>query len=584
MASRYQANCGICLALLLSTFFLSFGVYAQRNLKEFQKISGYVRFENRPFAGVNVQVQNTSRGMVTDERGFYEVESKKGETLRFSYVGFRNIEIVIEDVTNILNVDMYEEVNELEEVELKSAKKEEKVKRDIPDELTTAYGKINTRAAGYGVNYVSGEELNLATELLHRALEGKIPNYRVVNNIPIQVVLRSRNSINQDNFAIWDIDGVVYVDNPPLIEISQVKDVYAIQGLAGTVKYGTLGGGGVIVVRTKVADVSNFSKGSQRENPSSLNTQLYQNDALPYNQYTEYEPSYLKRFDTLTTAESIYQAYAESGDNLKTDAYYGLAVAQKLYQEFGANTYVKKITETVRDRHADNPEVLKSLAYLLQTEGQYEESLPIYRKLLALRPDYAQSYRDLANSFTETNAYGQAWKTYMQYLNKTGKLTEAGIDKVVFDEMQTLFTQKRSLLPPEAVMETADPKEMQQDVRLVFEWSASDAEFEMEFVNPDKQVFVFDHSYKNNNERFTEEKSKGYSSEEFYIDTLDKGQWLVNLTYLGNKKYDPTYLKVTTYYNWGKANQRQEIQTFRLLQTGIKFNLIKVSQTSLAAN
>lgn len=584
MASRYQANCGICLALLLSTFFLSFGVYAQRNLKEFQKISGYVRFENRPFAGVNVQVQNTSRGMVTDERGFYEVESKKGETLRFSYVGFRNIEIVIEDVTSILNVDMYEEVNELEEVELKSAKKEEKVKRDIPDELTTAYGKINTRAAGYGVNYVSGEELNLATELLHRALEGKIPNYRVVNNIPIQVVLRGRNSINLDNFAIWDIDGVVYVDNPPLIEISQVKDVYAIQGLAGTVKYGALGGGGVIVVRTKVADVSNFSKGSQRENPSSLNTQLYQNDALPYNQYTEYEPSYLKRFDTLTTAELIYQAYTESGDNLKTDAYYGLAVAQKLYQEFGANTYAKKITETVRDRHADNPEVLKSLAYLLQTDGQYEESLPIYRKLLALRPDYAQSYRDLANSFTETNAYGQAWKTYMQYLNKTGKLTETGIDKVVFDEMQTLFTQKRSLLPPEAVMETADPKEMQQDVRLVFEWSASDAEFEMEFVNPDKQVFVFDHSYKNNNERFTEEKSKGYSSEEFYIDTLDKGQWLVNLTYLGNKKYDPTYLKVTTYYNWGKANQRQEIQTFRLLQTGIKFNLIKVSQTSLASN
>lgn len=569
---------------LAVVLFTTNSLQAQEKPNLFRQITGYVQFQNKPFEGVNVFVENASRGVVTDTKGFYAISVKKGETLRFSYVGFRNIEIVIEDVTNILNVDMYEEVNELEEVELKSAKKEEKVKQDIPDELTTAYGKINIRAAGYGINYVSGEELNLATELLHRALEGKIPNYRVVNNIPIQVMLRSRNSINQDNFAIWDIDGVVYVDNPPLIEISQVKDVYAIQGLAGTVKYGTLGGGGVIVVRTKVADVSNSTKGSQNQNPSSLNTNLYQNDALPYNQYTEFEPSYLKIFDTLTAAEPIYQAYAESGDNLKADAYYGLAVAQKLYQKFGANTYIKQILETNRDLHADNPEVLKSLAYFLQAQKQYGEALPIYRKLLALRPGYAQSYRDLANGLVETNDYRQAWKTYMQYLNKTGKLTEAGIDKMVFDEMQTLFTQKRSLLPPEAVMETADPKELQQDVRLVFEWSASDAEFEMEFVNPDKQVFVFDHSYKNNNERFTEEKTKGYSSEEFYIDTLDKGQWLVNLTYLGNKKYDPTYVKATIYYNWGRANQHQETKLFRLSQKSLKVNLISLPNQKLAGN
>ncbi|PKP14699.1 MAG: hypothetical protein CVU07_13540, partial [Bacteroidetes bacterium HGW-Bacteroidetes-23] len=395
-------------------------------------------------------------------------------------------------------------------------KKEKKTKQDIPDELTTAYGKINTRAAGYGINYVKGEDLSLVTEFLHRALIGKIPNYKLASDIPIKILLRSRNSINQDNFAIWDIDGVVYADNPPLIDISDVNDVYVIQGLAGAVKYGTLGGGGVIVVRTKEADFGN-SRGSQRENPSSLNTKLYQNDALPYNQYADFEPSYLKRLDTLTTAEAMYQAYAESGDNLKADAYYGLAVAQKLHQKFGASPYANQILETARDRHADDPEVLKSLAYFLQSQRQFEEALLIYRKLLALRPDYAQSYRDLANSLTETNAYGQAWKAYMQYLNKTAKLTETGIDKLVFDEMQELFNQKRSQLPPEAEMETADPKEWQQDVRLVFEWNTSEAEFEIEFVNPGKQVFVFDHTYKNNNERFTEEKTKGYSSEEFYI-------------------------------------------------------------------
>ncbi|MDT8415202.1 MAG: carboxypeptidase-like regulatory domain-containing protein, partial [Flavobacteriaceae bacterium] len=127
-------------------------------MKEFQKISGYVRFENRPFAGVNVQVLNTSRGMVTDERGFYEVESKKGETLRFSYVGFRNIEIVIEDVTDILNVDMYKEVNELEEVTVENRRIAEPgvTPMEKPAKMETNFGIVDVERAGYAINYVSG--------------------------------------------------------------------------------------------------------------------------------------------------------------------------------------------------------------------------------------------------------------------------------------------------------------------------------------------------------------------------------------------------------------------------------------------
>ncbi len=571
---------------LAVVLFTTNSLQAQEKPNLFRQITGYVQFQNKPFEGVNVFVENASRGVVTDTKGFYAISVKKGETLRFSYVGFRNIEIVIEDVTNILNVDMYEEVNELEEVTVENRRIAEPGVTPMgkPAKMETNFGIVDVERAGYAINYVSGEKLNYAHEFVHRALVGKIPNYKLIDDIPPKVVLRGKNSINLDNSAIWEIDGVIYTDNPPLIDVSDVKEVYVIQGLAGTVKYGTLGAGGVIVVKTKLGDIKSNSNHNTKKTDNYTNKDYYQNDALPYNQYTEFEPSYLKIFDTLTAAEPIYQVYAESGDNLKADAYYGLAVAQKLYQKFGANTYIKQILETNRDLHADNPEVLKSLAYFLQAQKQYGEALPIYRKLLALRPDYAQSYRDLANGLVETNDYRQAWKTYMQYLNKTGKLTEAGIDKMVFDEMQTLFTQKRSLLPPEAVMETADPKELQQDVRLVFEWSASDAEFEMEFVNPDKQVFVFDHSYKNNNERFTEEKTKGYSSEEFYIDTLDKGQWLVNLTYLGNKKYDPTYVKATIYYNWGRANQHQETKLFRLSQKSLKVNLISLPNQKLAGN
>lgn len=488
-------------------------------------------------------------------------------------MGFRSIEIVVEDITRILNVDMYEEVNELEEVSISKTKKSEHgvTVMGKPSKMKTNFGTIDVGSSGYSIEYVSGDELNLAAINLATAIQGKFPNAGG----------RSTLSINNAKPPIWEIDGVIYADNPPFIDLSTIKEVFFLKSLAGTVKYGTIAVGGIYIVKTRQNDFSRKLQEKKRIQQEILNKEYFQNDALPYNQYAEFEPPYLKRFDSLTTAESVFQAYTESGDNLKTDAYYALAVAQKLHQKFGASPYINQIMETTRDRHPDNPEVLKSLAYFLQAQGQYDEALVIYRKLLALRPDYAQSYRDLANSLVETKAYGQAWKTYMQYLNKTGKLTETGVDKLVFDEMQELFNQKRKQLPPEAGMETAGPEETQQDVRLVFEWDTSEAEFEIEFVNPGNQVFVFDHTYKNNNELFTDEKTKGYSSEKFYIETLGTGQWMVNLTYHGNKKYDPTYLKATIYYNWGRANQHQETKVFKLLQTGIKTNLLMLSQANL---
>ena len=64
-------------------------------------------------------------------------------------------------------------------------------------------------------------------------------------------------------------------------------------------------------------------------------------------------------------------------------------------------------------------------------------------------------------------------------------------------------------------------------------------------------------------EIINKEKLYGYSSKEFFIETLNEDKWLVNLTYYGNKKNEPTYLKLTTYKNWGKSQQIEKIELFK---------------------
>lgn len=71
----------LCFVLLLTMAF-NFGVHAQQRV-----ITGTVTSEEDGLGlpGVNVLVEGTSRGVITDLDGDYSISVDKGETLVFSY-------------------------------------------------------------------------------------------------------------------------------------------------------------------------------------------------------------------------------------------------------------------------------------------------------------------------------------------------------------------------------------------------------------------------------------------------------------------------------------------------------------------
>jgi hypothetical protein len=88
-----------------------------------------------------------------------------------------------------------------------------------------------------------------------------------------------------------------------------------------------------------------------------------------------------------------------------------------------------------------------------------------------------------------------------------------------------------------------------------------------------------------NADRIKEEKTKGYSCEEYLLDGSLEGTWQVNLKYLGNKSLTPTYLKATLYYNYGTTSQRKETKVFKLQLKNVYQELFKVQNSlSLISN
>ncbi|MGV6831987.1 MAG: YfaP family protein, partial [bacterium] len=199
---------------------------------------------------------------------------------------------------------------------------------------------------------------------------------------------------------------------------------------------------------------------------------------------------------------------------------------------------------------------------------------------------YAQSYRDLANAHKEYSQFQDAWKYYMNYLIRGGSLEGEGIEKTVYNEMEYLYYNRpnQTKIKQKFTPQHKNKIEFRDDVRFVVEWNTSEAEFDLEFVGPDKRAYVFEHTLIGNQDLITEEKQFGFSSKEFIIDDVGNGEWLVNLTYKGNKKSAPTYLKFTTYYNWGKPEQRQETKVYKLQRKNLKYNLLKINEQSLVAS
>ncbi|UBZ10657.1 carboxypeptidase-like regulatory domain-containing protein [Leeuwenhoekiella palythoae] len=548
---------------------ISYSLFAQTK----QEVSGYVTSFGTPVVHAKVAVVGTDLITATDSKGYYTIEVTPRQELQFSYVGLQTVTIIIEDVTRTLNVKMLPEVNDLDEVTVK-----EKIKKIEPfsDELgedgkpkwiPTSMGPILTQNGA--TSYVRGEDLNLGAPNLALALDGHIITRKYISILAPQDIL-------------WDIDGVLFDSTsgklPPLPPVSEVHDVMVLRSLTLTNRYGSRGRSGVIVVRTKGAY---FFEKQQRSKRSYVNPEVYSEDAIAFKNVIVPKPNYLKDLENSNTLEEAFSIYEKSLINNARDVAFYADVAQYFYDKNAADKAHLVLSE-MEAAFVTNAEALKVLAYTYEANADREKALSVYKKIFRLRPQYAQSYRDLGNSFAAAENYQKSWLMYMGYMNTADSLSGTGIDAIVYREMEALYFQHKDKIDADAKFSLPENKsELAYDVRLVFEWNTSEAEFELEFVNPQNQPFSVNHTLEQNLGRIRDEKLKGYTSEEFLIDDLGSGDWLVNLKYFGNKQFQPTFLKVTTYYNWQQSNQKQKVEVFKLTRQNIKMQLLKLNNRGL---
>ena len=219
--------------LLCFAFALHFSVWAQSN-----KVIGKVTDETGfPLPGVSILKLKSSVGTVTDIDGSYTINAAVGESLQFSYLGFKNQVIEVGESGN-LNVVLEEDVSNLDEV------------------VVIGYGSATKRELTGATAQVKGEAIEkMNMPRVDQALQGQLAGVNISTNSGApggtsNIRIRGIGTFGNNNPLIL-VDGVIYdaaglnALNPSDIEsVNVLKD-----GTAGI--YGVRAANGVILIETK---------------------------------------------------------------------------------------------------------------------------------------------------------------------------------------------------------------------------------------------------------------------------------------------------------------------------------------------
>jgi TonB-linked SusC/RagA family outer membrane protein len=201
-------------------------------------VSGRVISEGQSLPGVNVVIEGTTIGTVTDIDGNYSIQIEgENKTLIFSFIGYKTQR---EEVggRSVIDVEMVEDISLLGEV------------------VVLGYGSVRKSDLTGAVSSIKGEDLiTIPAVNPMEALQGKVPGLQITNNSGApgsSPVVRIRGVGTSGNPSpIYVVDGVI-LNDISFLNSADITSIEVLKDASALAIYGNRGANGVIIVSTKL--------------------------------------------------------------------------------------------------------------------------------------------------------------------------------------------------------------------------------------------------------------------------------------------------------------------------------------------
>ena len=224
--------------LLMSIGILQLNAVSAGDLQQ-KQITGKITDESgNPLPGVNIQVEGTTLGAISDVNGKYTINVPTDNVvLNFSFIGY-NIQKITTGGQSVINVALAPSVTAMQEVVVVGYGTSRKV------DLTGSISAVKREAY-----------MDQPVNRVDQILQGRTAGVNVMNasGAPggaTSIRIRGSNSITGSNDPLYVVDGFVGANfqdvNPTDIETIQV-----LKDASSTAIYGSRGANGVVLITTK---------------------------------------------------------------------------------------------------------------------------------------------------------------------------------------------------------------------------------------------------------------------------------------------------------------------------------------------
>jgi len=428
----------------------------------------------------------------------------------------------------------------------------------IPEENDASLDEVVV--VGYGTQMkkeVTGSVTTVSAEMI----EGQVSGVNVDTRNPL-VQVRGVSSLAAGSSVLCILNGHL-VDWSQTEEINpdDINSIEVLKAEDATKIYGVRASNGVVIITTKKGFEENRKEINDLEEKIASKIEL-----KPWSPDAAYV-AILKEEESTVKAYVKYIEIRNQYSNIPT---FFMDIAD-FFENRGEKELAITILSNLIEIDLDNYELMKALAYKLEFLEMYELSLYVYKKVLELRPEEPQSYRDLALAYKNTGNYEKSFEILhrivsgdLQELDERGRFN--GIEQISYMEINNLISKHGKTISI-TEKDKAIYKNIPVDIRVVVDWNHNDTDIDLWVIDPNGEKCYYGHKNTEIGGRISHDMTSGYGPEEFLLKKAIKGEYKIMVDYFSDtvqKISGPTQLKVTIFTNYGKPNETKKGSVIRL--------------------
>jgi TonB-linked SusC/RagA family outer membrane protein len=204
------------------------------------QVSGKItdKTTGEPLVGVNVVVEGTTVGVVSDVDGKFSIDLPKADAvLNFSFVGYISMRVPVQGQKTV-DIQLEQDVKALEEV------------------VVVGYGtakKSDVTGAIATVNQKTLSEVPVAN--VSQAMQGRVAGVQIQQTSTrpgdaTQIRVRGTRSLSASNDPLLIVDGIPFMGTFNDINPGDIKSIDILKDASATAIYGSRGSNGVILITT----------------------------------------------------------------------------------------------------------------------------------------------------------------------------------------------------------------------------------------------------------------------------------------------------------------------------------------------